>query len=63
MGWPVHTAFVIADDSEEEDDLRVVSAGLYSSALAMVRLNSDWMFAFDFDALVNVYQVFHPFEL
>ena len=34
MVWPVHTAYVIAEDSEEEDDLRAVSAGLYSTALA-----------------------------
>ena len=30
--------------------------------LHMGRLNSGCMFKFDFDALVNVYQVFHPFE-
>ena len=34
MVWPVHTAYVIADDSEEEDDLWAVSAGLYSMAPA-----------------------------
>ena len=34
MVRPVHTAYVIADDSEEEDDLRADSAGLYPMALA-----------------------------
>ena len=62
MVRPVHTAYVIADDSEEEDDSWAVSAGPYSMAPAHGRLNSGCMFKCDFDALVNVYQVFHPFE-
>ena len=34
MVRPVHTAYVIADDSEEEDDSWAVSAGPYSMAPA-----------------------------